>query len=213
MNREYLEELLSRSLDEELTGEERKTLDRALAESEAFRLLAQDLRALRELASSEEPQPAPHIRVALQERVDRVYGHKRARFLSLLPFPRLALAFACTLLLALAALLFRSPGPGETRIEEPITSTPFAQIRAEVLRTQHQFHQALEKMEIQAIARLQELPPEITLELADQLHVINQAIASAEELADSYPDNYLAYASLSRAYEAKVDLLDKILSV
>lgn len=209
MKQEHLEALLSQAMDEELSHEDRTRLDQALAQSEEWTVLERDLLAIKELSQDQAPLPSPGVLLSLQEKVDAAYLKKEKK--SIWSW------FSAQPLLAAALLLLLVCGPFAYQyFREPVPSQPEAvavdTLRKNVNEAQQQFHAAILKMETQAILRLDEFPEGLAFEYAEHLRMINRTIRDCEALLEGNGELYQVYASLSRAYEFKVKLLEQILA-
>ena len=197
-------ELLSRSLDEPLETEERRCLDEALASSAELREIARDLETIREVAAEPLPECPPHVFGALEARVARRYPRRR---LGVLFGRRLAGGLAAAALLALVLWTTRAPESQTGPDRDP----DLMDARVEVAAAQARFHEAIARMERLAHARLAEMPSELAHGYAVNLEVINAAIADCERMAAEIPGHAPNYLALSKAYEAKVELLEMII--
>ena len=201
---EHMALLLSRSLDEELAPEEQRLLDRALAESPELRELAEDLGRITQI----EPPPLPHhpdrLPAELMARVERQY--RRPSLWALLTRPALVPAMALLIAALIGWFAGRGPAAGPEQGDQSAE-----QLLAEIARTRGEYHGAVVRLEQQAESHLLEIPPELALDYAHNLRILNNAIASCEALVDRYPDQMALHQSLARAYQAKVDLLQQIL--
>ena len=207
MKRKAFEEYVSRSLDGELNEEESRLLKSALLESASLRQLKRDLERIHDIAGEACPPGPSSPARALQAEIDRIYGASSPGRHGFRLLNRWVWA-AAALFLCLIGWWRYQP----SMVEDPWQAS-LAQIQQNVFESRYQYHQAVQKMEDTAIQRLGSLPPGLALDFADDLKTISRAIASTERIVDDYPDNHLAYAALSRAYHAKVSLLDKILLI
>ncbi len=202
MKRDELELMISRDVDGELSEPERAVLAKALAESPEHRILADDLRRLKELAARRPASPESVLANKLQARVDQTY--RRQRFPLRLAAP--ALAMAAALALALVSAFFGA------RQE---TSAPVEQADAELFQQIHQtqlaYHIAVASLERLAMERIVNLPAVVAHEYADGWRELNQAIVDHEALVEQTPYEYSAHESLSSFYQAKIKLLSKII--
>jgi len=205
MRDERILELLSRSLDETLEPADRRTLDEALAESAELREIARDLETLRVVTEEPLPECSPRTFEALEARVARRYPPRRFR---LVRGGWLTGGLALAALLVLALLGPLSPEP---EVPGPAQDPAFADARAEVQAAQSRFHDAIRRMERLAHDRLARMPPALAHGFAENLAVINTAIRDCERMAEEAPGNGPNYLALSRAYEAKVELLEMII--
>lgn len=205
MKRERVEELISRSLDDELNDEERHQLAQALANSAEYRELANDLRELVDLAKHD-PVPAPTVDLAarLQARVDANYA-QRSRIIAFRQRrPSVVALAAAALCAALLGWWWQAA--------QPATDPNMADLRADLQSAQQQYHTAVSQLEAVARRHLDSLPQDIADDYIDSLAVIDQAINSCETMTMQQPDAFSAYASLERAYHAKADLLQSIMN-
>ncbi len=212
MKREPIEELLARSLDETLTPSERERLNRGLEASAELRDLETDLRILRKLSTRDRVPETPVMAPRLQELVDQRYG-KRFRVVPRRFFSS-GMAWAALLVVGfgLGIWVSRMEGsPDAGRLSDVANEGALASIRDSVNQTRREYHQAIRQMETLAMQRLEHLPSAISKDLADHLAILDRAIQTCETLVEHHPGAYHAHFSLARAYQAKVDLLEKIL--
>ena len=212
MNREAYEALISRALDGDLDNEERRHLEMAMEKDPELRELAHDLEQLKRLASEPAPPCPASVEMLLQQRVREAYRSGKRR--SFRFTPQIAMAAAVLVALALGFYFARPlfPGTGgQGPGKDPSSQDAYQEKIQAVHLAQATYHKAIKDMEDLALKRLEELPPEIAHDFARNLRTINQAIVDCERLSDEHPEAHMAYASLSRAYRAKVDLLETIL--
>ena len=76
---------------------------------------------------------------------------------------------------------------------------------------QDQYRIAINNLESIALQRLNEMPLALAQVFSENLRIINQAIVICEQTLVANQINLLAYQSLSQTYQAKIDLLLKVL--
>lgn len=203
MNREHLEELVSRSLDGDLSPAEQHTLDQALAQSPELRELAADLTTIRQAARIPTPTCPPHLFTRMEAAVAEAHGRPTpAAWLQ----PLLALAAVALFSFGLGTLMPLSNNP-----VEPDTTLAGNELKREIQQAQQRYHAAIAKLEAAAVDHMAQLPPTEALKYAQSLRDLNRAITDCERLLDGHEDDHFVYASLSRAWQSKVTLLQKIL--
>ncbi len=207
MNKEQLEAMLSQSMDDGLNPQAQTVLDSAL-ESEEWSDLKNDLSRLKDISAIQAPPPSAALYSSLQEKVNAEYGRPEKRPFWSFIFARPILVSAL-LLVVFGTFTWRQLNLSQ-RVEEG-DPNDLARLKLNVNAAQQQFHQAILKMETLAIARLEELPPDLAHDYAANLRMINKAIANCEAMLENHGTEYQVYASLSRAYESKVKLLERIL--
>ena len=101
-------------------------------------------------------------------------------------------------------------------LRQPVVQSDHVQdidaMQKSVAVAQQQFHEAVTQMENAAIGRLGAMPAQLAVVYAHNLHELNRAIAQCEQLLQKNQDP-MVYGHLSRAYAAKVDLLESLLAI
>ncbi|CAM2067278.1 hypothetical protein SCOR_18005 [Sulfidibacter corallicola] len=210
MTPEELESLISRDIDSELNREEAAELERVLATSAEARHLHEDLHRLQSLLGEEPIPSAPQPSEATLANLER---EARTRFGRRSPIRGLVLAVAAALVIGFGVWLWFDAAPSTQKtLPGERTTGQWTEIRAEIDRTQREFDRAIKKMEGLAETRIAQMPEAQAAHLAADLREIDAAIARCRDLLETHPQNHMLYASLARAYQAKVDLLEKIIS-
>ena len=214
MNQPYIEELIARSIDENLSQKEQTLLDQALADSQELRDLHDDLQRLNTLASLGVETPNPRMGATLMARVAATYPQKPqapvipfTRFLS--PTPA-KLALAALLLLALSALL--QPWGQELQSSQTQIAHAYGMVLSRQLDAAARFHQSTRDLEYRATTRMATLPLETTRNYHQHLDQVNRAIRLCEQSMIKAPINISLQSALQDAYQAKTDLLQVIVS-
>ena len=212
-NHRSIEELVSRSLDGELTAGESQRLEAALEENPELRALAEDLALLKALAPRiHAPGPPPDDRL-LRARVERRYAAPAGRKKWVIGYRGLAwaaLILGFVVLLPLLEQGFRemqgrfSRDPNQREATPPAypPDTPLALVQAQV-----QFHRQAAVLENLALFRLTQSGDPGAVTWARDFHKLNRTIAEMEELCRNFPDRPGHYAALGRIYQTKIDLL------
>lgn len=202
MNEEHVE-LLSRSLDEQLSPAEQARLDHALADSLDLRELAQDWGVLKETAVHQIEPPAPAVFQQLKKRVDRRYGWKRGIRLPIWSMPLAATA-------AILFLVFQPQTVTPPTEPEPVLSE-LEQVQAQIESARERFGSAIARMERLAVSRIEALPEDQAVTFQRNLDLVNLAVAECERIASENPLAPEAHLALEEAYAAKVKVLELIL--
>lgn len=200
-----LEDYISRNLDGELSAEEQLLLEQALAESEDLSHLSDDLLEIKQLTDQPAPPCPPHLLPQMMEQVEATYA-KQGPWYQFLFSPAMAAAYLLLLLVGAAAFMIKNP-PG-------ITAAPLdlAAINQEAFAAQIAYQKALSKMEEVAVSHLEQMQPDMALVYAENLRIINRAIADCHQLIEQHPEYLPAWQSLNRAYASKTELLEKIIA-
>lgn len=198
MNQEPIGELLSRSLDEELSNDEQERLQQALAHSGTLRQLQLDLKLLVELAASETPI-APPLSESL---VARVTHARQARRQPLIWVP--VLLAAATLMLFLASFWKQE--------QRDFLNENAVSVRQLEHQSSRRYYLAIQGLEGLATYQLTLMPPQMALNYANHLHLINRSLHRSESAMERSNGNAHSHRELAELYIAKLDLLERILS-
>ena len=184
-------ELLSRSIDEELAPGERARVEAAFLEEPELRDLQETLKKNKEFCLQTHISPPQLNSLNLLE----LTTPKKTYLAWALP-----LAAACIMA---GWLFFRSENTPQPENVDPLNQ--------ELLATQQAFHSAIQALEVRAEQRLEQLPDHLQLIFRENLALVNHAIQSCEAAIPQDNAQYLAYKTLSQAYETKIKLLEQIL--
>lgn len=214
MTGEPLEELLARSLDGELTPTQQERLSRALEKSSELRELEQELHVLRKWSARDRVPGPPALEKKLQALVEQRFGKRPATIPRRLFYS--GMAWAAVLIVGFGlghwASRLELGGRGDSAGWLGASDErALAFIRASINQTRQEYHGAIQQVEMLALQRLEDLPSRVSQDLLDHLAMLDRAIETCETLVEDYPAAYHAHFSLARAYQAKVDLLGKIL--
>lgn len=204
MTREAWETLIFKEMDDELTAEEKAELLR-LKDDDGFQALRREIHAQWDILKDSRYEPSEALGARLAQ---RLVSKKKTYWRPV--FAGLALAAVAVL----AFFLGRNERP------PVINSDPNGDVQTagfettglelELARAQAAFKSAIGRLETTALEQLEKMPEAEVQEYETALALVEQAIRSSEILVDRYPDDYQAYAALSRAYNTKVELLNRI---
>ena len=206
MNQEKLADLLSRYLDNELDNQERVILAERLATDPAAKKCFADLQHLQILAGEPAPKPSVDLQDRLAKRVAEKYAQPSSGLMArigkflIIPSPALAVAMVAILAVGVWALW---PNGSSFELDN---------LQRDVQHAQRDFHAAVVRLENAARDHMNTLPEWLAEDYSENLRLINEAIASCEKLIEEQPGNTEAYATLTLAYQAKIRLLEKIMT-
>lgn len=206
MTREEVEKLISLDIDGELAPGDKQRLADALAAHEELALLRRELEAQKQACQTPIPTISPEVLGELETRVHQTYPRK-ARIISWPTFSKLAIA-AALLLAFLAGYYAPRSHPQDANIAE-VASTD--QVADQLFLAKNEYLAAIEKLERLADSQIEQMPPQVVMQITSNLKEVDRAIAACESFANTYPNQYLAQASLAKAYQAKVDLLETLI--
>jgi len=201
MDPKDIETMLSMSLDDELDAAQKAELATILEDLPDYRALLAELKAQKAQCELPTPEPPDRLYQTLRRRILRTYPAKRRRGFQWQTWVGVA---------AVAVLAF-SVGylvPKPTQAEVHLADLP--QMEQTILNARREFHSAIEQLEELAQAQIAQMPPEVAKRVKANLLIVDNAIRACEDFAQAYPDQYTAYASLAKAYQAKVDLLETL---
>ena len=200
MHSDSLLELLSKSLDEDLSHQERDRLDQALAKNPDLRILKTELEQQRQRVKTPVPLPSDQVFYRLLNQVETKYSKSRSMRRSSYGY----LATAALVLLAFAAGYFSRPTE-----KLPVLNTN-SDLNMHLLQTREAYVGAIDRLEQMAAEHIRQMPPEVASQVEENLRVVNHAIMACENFAQAYPDQLIAFTSLAQAYQAKVELLQTL---
>ena len=204
MNQSKMEAWLSQSLDGDLDPEREKQLQKALCESASLRELKSDLEHLKQIGTTQTPECSPFVFTRLNQKVKQQYQRRGFWRFSRRSIPALGMAALLVMILGVS-LWFRNG-------DDPLSSgLQRASMQNQVMHSQAQFHQSINRMETLALLRMTKIAPEWAHLFSKELKLVDHAIRACESVAARNPENPHHHASLSQVYEAKVFLLETIL--
>lgn len=203
MKKEDIYLLISKSVDGDLNPEEKVHLAELMSQDPELVQLEAELRSQKEACNTPMPLPSLQLFDKLQSQVERHYPPSKPRFAK----QWRGLAVAALVFLAFGAGYFMRPSERMSPETEPLA---FNEVNSQVVQTRAAYIDAIERLEQLAAAHIQQMPPEVAIQVDENLKVVNNAIAACEDFARAYPNHHIAYASLAKAYQAKVELLETL---
>ncbi len=181
---------LSDWLDGHLTKEEQQEVARRVSADPDWAKTVSELKLLKAWAS----EPGPDLPGGAVTRLqNRLFKQRR----------KPARIVIGSLMAAAAILAFSIwSRPQESNVDP---------LLAEIRQAQLAYAGAIERLQELAGSRLETLPPELTATYRENLLLIDRAILQCESLTRGVPDQSEPYWALTRAYQAKIDLLEQIL--
>ncbi|PIE01571.1 MAG: hypothetical protein CSA81_11005 [Acidobacteria bacterium] len=194
MSNKTIQQLISDSIDRQLSESEEQRLSVELQKHPEFEKMAEEIRQNKvfcHISSYENPPPLDLSKLKASSKPKKWY-HVPARSAWLLPM--------AAALLLLFFVLMRNGKPD-----------PEPSLADEIQQARLAYGQAIAKLEVRAQARLQELPFYVQVTYRENLVIIDQAIADCQNAILQHSNDTCAYQILSHAFEAKTKLLQSIL--
>ena len=207
-------EKLSRHLDQETSAVEDRELEAALADSAELRRIKADLLSIKKSTWLDTPNCPAELEKRISQAVLKKYpARKRAPMgfhLNTLwnPWAGLLATMAIVGFLGLSTLVNRQSPTTEIAMDPDST---LVRAQRDITLAQDQYRIAINNLESIALQRLNEMPLALAQVFSENLRIINQAIVICEQTLVANQINLLAYQSLSQTYQAKIDLLLKVL--
>lgn len=196
-----IETLISMSLDHELDASQEAELAAIFKAQPEYLALKQELEIQKAQCAMPAPEPPGHLYQKTRHKVEDAFPASSQRGIKWQAW----LAFAAVAILAFSVgyLVPKTP-------ERPLTMANLPQMEQTLLTARLEFHDAIKQLEELAHAQIAQMPPEVAERVNENLKIVDNAIQACEDFAQAYPGHYAAYASLAKAYQAKVDLLETL---
>ena len=217
---EHYASLIQDLVDGQLADTARAGLDRHVAACQACRALLADLRDITRMAG-ELPLHTPRTEV-WSRIVRQIAAEQAARPLPFWTGPRVILAMAATLVIAVSASLWvlRSPTPAPATSVAPGRG-PVTQSAKDLVKDVDEHLRIADAHYEKAIVGLEQvvkseqasLDPKVADTLQRNLGVIDQAIRESREAIKTQPHSELAQTSLFEALRQKVALLEDTIAL
>lgn len=201
MNREEVAHLISLGLDDELDSHDGDRLAAALSAHPPYRQLQSAL--IKQKARCKSPVPLPSNQLYLKT-LDRVSLAYPPQHLKSKPRWHGLMAVAALILFAFLAGYFAAHKPS------PANLAPKPNVGDHILQAKSEYLIAIEQLERLAQPHIDQMPSAVAFQVTENLKIIDRAIRACEDFAQAYPNYYVAYASLAKAYQAKVNLLQTL---
>jgi anti-sigma factor RsiW len=214
-------ELISRSIDGDLSAREETRLERHLAECGDCRVLREDLRRIVEGAAGLEiPQPSDavwsRVRAGLvRERAaraeERSGGSRRRAFGMGLPVLRYAGVAAVALVLVVTGVVVGNRLGREKAPQDLVSREKYA--LAKLDEAERYYQQAIKSLGEAFAAEKGELAPQVVDLFDRNLAVVDTTIQACRQAVLAEPDDFEARNCLLAAYTQKITLLDSALDL